>query len=203
MISRRCSRGAAPSFRRAGRLPAAESRGPHRLRSAPSASRRRSRLADRRRASPARLALDFAPKGARDVPLLCRFPAISRTDRANRARCGLVGDHAIAKQRHGFAPLGVYVDQCRITGRLPSTAAVLEVADQLLLPSSYRRKLRDSALDAGLRLGVDVFELGVAIGVLLALDRLVGYLQAVAVLAQQLGHRLLGDRNGMARKQLA
>ncbi len=57
-------------------------------------------------------------------------------------------------------------------------------------------------LDAALCLGIDMLELGVAIGVLRAFDRLVRRLQAVAVLAQQLGHRLVADSNAVPREQL-
>jgi hypothetical protein len=51
------------------------------------------------------------------------------------------------------------VDQLGLTSRLPLTAAVLEVADQLLL-LRIDGNYRDFALNAVLGLGVDVFELG-------------------------------------------
>ena len=85
--------------------------------------------------------------------------------------------------------------------RLPLPSRVLEVADQLLL-LGVDGDDRHAPLDAVLRLGVDVLELRVAIGMLRALDGLVRRLQAVAVLAQQLGHRLVADADAVLREQL-
>src|SRR4051812_40181152 len=65
---------------------------------------------------------------------------------------------------------------------LPLASAVLEVPDQLLL-LGVDGDDRHAALDAILRLGVDVLKLRVAIRVLRALDGLVRRLQAIAVLA--------------------
>jgi len=54
-----------------------------------------------------------------------------------------------------------------------------------------------------LGLGVDVLEPRVAIRMLSALDRLVRCLEAVVVLAEQLGHRPVTDPNAVLREQLA
>jgi len=83
---------------------------------------------------------------------------------------------------------------------LPLTSAVLEVADQLLL-LRVDGDHRDAALDASFRLGINVLELSVAIRMLRALDCLVGRLQTVAVLTQQLGYRLVADPNTATLKE--
>lgn len=69
-----------------------------------------------------------------------------------------------------------------------------QVADQLFLLRIHGNH-RDIAVNALLGLRVDVLELRVAIWVLRALDRLVGCLEAVAVLAKQLGDCLVADSN--------
>lgn len=95
----------------------------------------------------------------------------------------------------------VDVHQLRITLRLPLTSAVLEVANQLLL-LRVDGDHRYAAIDAVLRLGVDVLELRVPIRMLRALDRLVRRLKAVPVIAQQLAHRLVADPDAVLREQL-
>jgi hypothetical protein len=50
---------------------------------------------------------------------------------------------------------------------------------------------RRAAIHAVLRFGVDVLELRVAVAVLRSLDRFVRCLEAVAVIPQQLRHRLV------------
>jgi hypothetical protein len=95
----------------------------------------------------------------------------------------------------------VDIDQLGLALRLPLAPAVLEVPDQLLL-LGVDRDDRHTALDAVLGLGVDVLELRVAIRVLRALDGLVRRLQAVPVLAQQLGDRLVAERDPMQREHL-
>jgi hypothetical protein len=58
----------------------------------------------------------------------------------------------------------VHVDKLRLARRLPLSAAVLEVADELLLGVDGQH--RHPALDAGFGLRVDVLELRVAVGML-------------------------------------
>src|SRR5215208_4993587 len=82
----------------------------------------------------------------------------------------------------------VDVHQLGLALRLPLASSVLEVADQLLL-LRVDRDDGNTSLDAALRLGVDVLELSVPIGMLGAFDGLVRRLQAVVMVAQQLGHR--------------
>jgi hypothetical protein len=75
-----------------------------------------------------------------------------------------------------------------------------DVANQLLL-LRVDGDYGNAALDAALGLRVDVLELCVAIRMLRSLDGLVGRLEAVAVLAQKLRHRLVADPNTL-REQL-
>lgn len=58
-------------------------------------------------------------------------------------------------------------------------------------------------LDTALGLAVDVLELRVAVRMLRPFDRLVGRLQAVAVLAKQLGHGLVADLDAVLDEKLA
>ncbi len=85
--------------------------------------------------------------------------------------------------------------------RLRLLACVLEVADLLLL-RRVDGDHRHVAFDAVLRLGVDVLELRIAIGMLRAFDGLSCRLKAVAVLVEQLGHGLVADSNLPLREQL-
>src|SRR5688572_16782647 len=81
---------------------------------------------------------------------------------------GQIVDAVGDRLAHGIAWEVVYVHQLGLAGRLPLTAAVLEVADQLLL-LRVDGNHGHAALDAALCLGIDMLELGVAIGVLRAL----------------------------------
>src|SRR5208283_5894066 len=85
--------------------------------------------------------------------------------------------------------------------RLPLTSTVLVVADQFLL-LGVDRDDRYAPLNAVLRLRVDVLELRVAVRMLGTFDGLVWRLQAVAVVAQQLGHRLVAELDAMPHEQL-
>ena len=84
---------------------------------------------------------------------------------------------------------------------LPFASPVLEVADEFLL-LGVDGDHRDSPRDAVLGLGVDVFELRVAIRMLGAFDGLVRRLKAVAMVAEQLGHRPVTDANAVLLEQL-
>src|SRR5882672_4913051 len=95
----------------------------------------------------------------------------------------------------------VDVHQVGLALGLPLASAVLEVADQLLL-LGVDGDDRDAPLDAVLRLRVDVLELRVAVGMLGTFDGLVWRLQAVAVVAQQLGHRLVTEPDAVLGEQL-
>src|SRR5262249_58194686 len=79
----------------------------------------------------------------------------------------------------------------------PLAAAVGEVAQQLLLLGVDRHGRLAVALELA-QPGGDELELGVAVGVLAALARLAVGLQAVAQLAQQLGHLLAADAEALA-----
>ena len=86
-------------------------------------------------------------------------------------------------------------------GRLPLPAAVGEVADQLLLLGVHA----DHRLPGGqMRLGllVEVAELGIAVGVLGALQGLERALQPVALLAQQPPHGVVADRMALGGERL-
>src|SRR5215468_827067 len=93
------------------------------------------------------------------------------------------------------------IDELRLVLGLPLAAAVLEVADQLLL-LGVDRDHRHAALKTRLRGLVDVLELRVAVGMLLALDGLVRCLQAVPVIAQQFCDRPVTDPDPMLCEQL-
>src|SRR5262245_44284564 len=93
------------------------------------------------------------------------------------------------------------IHQLGIALRLPLTPSVLEVADKFLLLGVDRDHWH-ARLEARLGNGVDVFELRVAVGMLLALDGLVGRLQAVPVIAEQLGHRPVADPDRVLSEQL-
>ena len=71
--------------------------------------------------------------------------------------------------------------------RLPLPAAVLEIPDQFLLLRVHRDR-RLAAAQEPPHAGVDVLELGVAVGMLAPFARLAVGLQAVARLVQQRGH---------------
>ncbi len=86
----------------------------------------------------------------------------------------------------------VGVDPHRLASRLPFTAVVLERADQLLLLRVHTDH-RSTAILVVARLLVEVVELCVPVGVLLAFQRLGIALQAEALLAQQVAHRVRGD----------
>jgi len=96
----------------------------------------------------------------------------------------------------------VDVNQIGLVLRLPLASPVFEVADQLLL-LRVDRDDRNAPVDAVLRLRIDVLELRVAIRMLGALYGLVRRLEAVAVIAQQLGHRPVTDPNAVLMEQLA
>src|SRR5450432_688024 len=117
----------------------------------------------------------------------------------------VVGGEIVHAVRDRFADgvAGKVVDiyQFRLALRLPLAAPVLEVADQLLL-LRVDGDDRHAALDAVLGLGVDVLELRVAIGMLLALDGLVRCLEAVIVFLQQLRDCLVADANPEPREHL-
>ena len=77
-------------------------------------------------------------------------------------------------------------------GRAPLAAAVLVLADQFLLLGVHAdHRLPGGQVRADLL--VEVAELGVAVGVLAALDGLGVGLQAEALLVQQVGHRVGAD----------
>src|SRR5262249_15158720 len=76
--------------------------------------------------------------------------------------------------------------------RLPFSPAVLEVADELLLLRIDRDDW-DPAGDAVLRLGVDVLELLIPIGMLLPFDGLLRGLKAVAEPVEERGDRRGAD----------
>src|SRR5690606_2080830 len=110
--------------------------------------------------------------------------------------------HAVGDRlANGSSRKVVHVDKFWLAFGLPFASTVLEVADELLLlrvDGNYRSSLADVRLS----LGVDVLELRIAIRVLGSLHRLVGRLQAVAVLAQQLGYRLIADTNAVSLEHL-
>src|SRR5690606_12236879 len=88
------------------------------------------------------------------------------------------------------------IDQFWFTLRLPLTAAILEVANQLFL-LRIDGDHRNAPLDAALCLGVDVFELCVAVHMLSAFNGLVWRLEAVAMLAEQFGHSLVAGLDAL------
>src|SRR5207244_839379 len=95
----------------------------------------------------------------------------------------------------------VDVDELRLPLRLPFLSGVLEVPDELLLLGVDGDE-GNAAIDAVLRLLVDVLELHVPIGMLLAFDRLLGSLETVAVLGQHLGYRFVANPNAVLREHL-
>jgi hypothetical protein len=94
----------------------------------------------------------------------------------------------------------VHIDELRLFLGLPLARAVFEVADELLLLGVDGHH-GNATIDAVLSLRVDVLELRVAIGVLCTLDRLVGCLQAVAMLTQKLRDRLVTDAYAVSLEQ--
>ena len=91
------------------------------------------------------------------------------------------------------------VNQFGLALRLPFTATILEVTDQLFL-LRIDRDHRNAALDATLCLGVDVLELCVAIWMLNAFNGLVRCLETVAMLAEQFGHGLVASLNALCEQ---
>src|SRR5690606_11260065 len=91
------------------------------------------------------------------------------------------------------------VHQFGLTLRLPFTATILEVTDQLFF-LRIDRDHRNAALDATLCLGVDVLELCVAIWMLNAFNGLVRCLETVAMLAEQFGHGLVASLNALCEQ---
>jgi len=101
----------------------------------------------------------------------------------------------------GVAREVVDIDEFRSAVGLPLTPCILEVADQLLLLGVDGDE-RDAARKAVRRLGVDVLELGVAVGVLAPFDRLTRRLQAVAELSEQARNCLVADADPVLREHL-
>jgi hypothetical protein len=108
---------------------------------------------------------------------------------------GVAGD-VVDPVGHRAAKLGdlevMHAHRFRLTLRPQFAAGILEVADQFFLLGVDR----DCRLAGGkrrLHRGVDVLELRVAVGRVTALAGLAVGLQAVAELAQQVGHHVMAD----------
>src|SRR6266446_6313115 len=86
----------------------------------------------------------------------------------------------------------IYIDQFRRSLGLPFRTGVLEIPDQLLLLGVHRDHGLIPLLELG-HLSVDVFKLGIAVRVRLALARLAVGLQAVVELMEQVSHGPLTD----------
>ena len=96
----------------------------------------------------------------------------------------------------------VDIDELGFVLRLPLDSGVLEVSDELLLLRVDGDERR-TVFEGDLRLRVDVLELRIAVGMLLAFDGLFRRLKAVAQLLEQLADGLVADADAVAVDKFA